>query len=85
LETGDIVRFERDDEGYLAWIDAHPTDFVINCAPKSVTGLRGASPCVVHAHHGAGRHHGALDASVRQALRIEETASSSAGARRPWA
>ena len=33
----DIVRFERDDEGYLAWLAANPSGFVINCAPNPST------------------------------------------------
>ena len=33
----DIVRFERDDEGYLAWLAANPTGFVVNCAPNPST------------------------------------------------
>ena len=30
----EIVRFERDDEGYLAWLAANPSGFVINCSPN---------------------------------------------------
>src|SRR3712207_607293 len=29
----DVIRFQDDDEGYLAWIDANPRGFVVNCEP----------------------------------------------------
>ena len=32
-----IVRFDHDDEGYLAWLTANPTGFVINCSPTPST------------------------------------------------
>jgi hypothetical protein len=32
-----ITRFQNDDDGYLAWIDEHPTGFVVNCAPNPST------------------------------------------------
>jgi hypothetical protein len=32
--TADIVRFENDDVGYLAWVEMNPSGFLINCSPK---------------------------------------------------
>lgn len=28
-----MQRFERDDEGFLAWRAAHPAGFIVNCNP----------------------------------------------------
>ena len=30
-ETGDVMVFKDDDDGYLKWLDEHPLGFVINC------------------------------------------------------
>jgi hypothetical protein len=32
-----MERFDHDDEGYLRWIDAHPSGLVINCLSKPST------------------------------------------------